>query len=1216
MRIRPSLLIGAILIAAIAGGGAFILTQKNSWRPVAALVTPRSPAADALLNRAKDSYAAAQKLRGSARLEQLAQATQFFQDAAQKDSSIAASPQNLKALQEYARELMAALRSSAGMADHLRSFEAQAHALNAQLRAAKWSAEWALDLAEFERSQGAIDKARLPLSVGYARARALPEKDGDPIVVEAIRQLTAMAASDRYMAFYWAEDIRRPALRVQALSLIARMRLAKGDYTDPALSSFINQSPAAIAARGDLSNLAQIYRVKADSEIAAILGLAMDQKAPERDDSLQSVATQLVAANKRDGAQLAALGIMDVERRNDALAVLATAYSADPQVSEALRLIGFISDPGLRAMGLAEAAERLAKLGLDAQAAAVQESAERDFAKARLSADERDRYFHALARVAIGASRWPDAARLITKISDPTFRAETRLLAADLAVRGKRYDEAIDMVRWLPEAAKTRGDAIKATALALNGQIDSAANTAKSIKDPAARQLALAACVKASASSGAISDAHAVLDEMKRTPIPADANAFMDSKAAMAMALAAMGQPEEAVKLAPLFLSQRPSSGDALLDIVSGWVRKGNLKEAERVAGWAQDEKRANLIAPHIAQELGDIGAYRAAAEYTLKIADTRTRVTTQRAIATSSARALDAERLLGRREPRSVNAAAASPSPFLRTFGYDYYQMATDKPTDSVGGLPRFASIRSTEVSRQIPAPLDGTIEVVPMFYNAYGQKFLYNTVSSLYANIDRDFFSQQAQSTRYPLYIHIGSGVYTIPSLYRQLQESGRPDVLVKQGSTYLLRLPVLVAPGATLIVSGADTAELRMEQERGVMIVNAGNLYFHGTKVTGWETTGNAPSELTYETRRKFRPFIISWGGSHMSAASTEFSHLGFSGATKAYGFSYSQGPLQVLRERPGSLEAPTGDLIENSFDNLYFGFFTFESGRIRVVGNEFRDNIVYGLDPHDYSKNLEIAFNTSYGAHKKHGIIASRNVTNSYFVGNLSFGNHGSGIMMDRASSQNLIYANRVWNNAGDGISIFESSCNLLAANSVQGNLRDAIKVRNSTDVGVFSNSLLDNVGSAVRVYVGTPTAADGAPQRDLGLDPYSQYSSVAVIDNDIRENGPTALTSAGFGAIALRGNRIATGEKVYGGDLHPISGALWRMQGQGVVVRSSCTPPKLQQRCSLFSGSLIASAATPVPAQGAGATCAGVVDFDDESVETAESDSQSEEGADE
>ncbi len=55
---------------------------------------------------------------------------------------------------------------------------------------------------------------------------------------------------------------------------------------------------------------------------------------------------------------------------------------------------------------------------------------------------------------------------------------------------------------------------------------------------------------------------------------------------------------------------------------------------------------------------------------------------------------------------------------------------------------------------------------------------------------------------------------------------------------------------------------------------------------------------------------------------------------------------------------------------------------ERDTLAVVGNEFRDSVIYGIDPHDRSRHLNMSLNATYGTHKKHGIIISREVNDSF------------------------------------------------------------------------------------------------------------------------------------------------------------------------------------------------------------------------------------------
>ena len=67
-------------------------------------------------------------------------------------------------------------------------------------------------------------------------------------------------------------------------------------------------------------------------------------------------------------------------------------------------------------------------------------------------------------------------------------------------------------------------------------------------------------------------------------------------------------------------------------------------------------------------------------------------------------------------------------------------------------------------------------------------------------------------------------------------------------------------------------------------------------------------------------------------------------------------------------------PEGVIADNSFRNMYYGFYSYEAENAALLGNEYRDNIVYGIDPHDRSRYLMIAYNTTYDTHKKHGVTA--------------------------------------------------------------------------------------------------------------------------------------------------------------------------------------------------------------------------------------------------
>ncbi|MEB0009967.1 right-handed parallel beta-helix repeat-containing protein, partial [Pseudomonas sp. RTB2] len=79
-------------------------------------------------------------------------------------------------------------------------------------------------------------------------------------------------------------------------------------------------------------------------------------------------------------------------------------------------------------------------------------------------------------------------------------------------------------------------------------------------------------------------------------------------------------------------------------------------------------------------------------------------------------------------------------------------------------------------------------------------------------------------------------------------------------------------------------------------------------------------------------------------------------------------------------------------------------------------------------------------------KKHGIIISREVNDSFIFNNRSYDNHLSGLVIDRNSVNNLIAYNEIYKNHTDGITLYESADNLLWGNKVISNTRHGIRIR--------------------------------------------------------------------------------------------------------------------------------------------------------------------------
>jgi parallel beta-helix repeat protein len=101
-----------------------------------------------------------------------------------------------------------------------------------------------------------------------------------------------------------------------------------------------------------------------------------------------------------------------------------------------------------------------------------------------------------------------------------------------------------------------------------------------------------------------------------------------------------------------------------------------------------------------------------------------------------------------------------------------------------------------------------------------------------------------------------------------------------------------------------------------------------------------------------------------------------------------------------------------------------------------GNEFYENVRYGLDPHDDSNGFLVENNTAHN-NGTHGIIFSKRCMYNTVRNNVSYDNKLHGIMLHEKSDFNIIENNTVTGNTS-GVAIYHSSNNLIQGNVIENN----------------------------------------------------------------------------------------------------------------------------------------------------------------------------------
>lgn len=315
------------------------------------------------------------------------------------------------------------------------------------------------------------------------------------------------------------------------------------------------------------------------------------------------------------------------------------------------------------------------------------------------------------------------------------------------------------------------------------------------------------------------------------------------------------------------------------------------------------------------------------------------------------------------------------------------------------------------------------------------------------------------------------------------------------------FLARIPIVVGEKGILEID-QQTQELRLSQEGGSFLVNDGKMFIRDTKVTGWREKDNGPA--TFRSANEFRPFLLSWGGTETYIVNTKMASFGYANS-KSYGVSISQYTPNMAKvlKRP----EPTGWIIDSEFSDMWYGFYCYETNDFVVKGNTYKDNIVYGIDPHDRSHRLIIADNTVYGTKKKHGIIISREVNDSFIFNNRSYDNKLSGLVIDRNSVNNLIAYNEIYKNHTDGITLYESGDNLLWGNKVISNRRHGIRIRNSVNIRLYENVSMANGLTGLYGHIKDLSDTD----RDIKLDPFDAQVSLIVVGGELAANGSGPLS---------------------------------------------------------------------------------------------------------
>lgn len=368
--------------------------------------------------------------------------------------------------------------------------------------------------------------------------------------------------------------------------------------------------------------------------------------------------------------------------------------------------------------------------------------------------------------------------------------------------------------------------------------------------------------------------------------------------------------------------------------------------------------------------------------------------------------------------------------------------------------------------------------------------------------------------------------NGVYSLNDINKKF-----PTLIKKiYKNIFLIKVPIYISKTASLVIQNSKV--LLESKPKPIFVMYHGNLFVNNSSFI----TYNAKTK-SYAKREKIkeekillvgkqmpRPYFLGLSYSNTLFLNSTFKGLGFHDSVSTFGISLAQLPTSILHVSNIlnflRTKKPEGTFVGNEIYDSMMGFYSTNAENVNIVGNYIHDNIIYNVDPHDYSNNLLIARNLLSNANHAHGVIISRGVTKTLIAQNISIKNHSNGIMFDRMSEDNIVFDNLAFANGYSGISSQESDSNIIEKNIAAYNLIDGVIIRNSINTLIKDNQIFKNGKNGIEVMIKN---IDNTVYRSFKRDPYHKAASCIVTKNSIKDNYLNQITVKNRAAIKFYNN---------------------------------------------------------------------------------------------
>lgn len=396
-----------------------------------------------------------------------------------------------------------------------------------------------------------------------------------------------------------------------------------------------------------------------------------------------------------------------------------------------------------------------------------------------------------------------------------------------------------------------------------------------------------------------------------------------------------------------------------------------------------------------------------------------------------------------------------------------------------------------------------------------------------------------------------------------------------------TWELSADLILQNGATLTLHGSsasqpgdvNTLRIHSAADNGATDVNQltakwGTIDADSVTVTSWDDAAGAPDTNTSlpsgsPSTARARAFIralsyLDTGStprtSTMNIVNSTFEYLGYY-ASETYGVVYkTEGCDHASGYNVCQAVFVTGEEVNSTFHGNYMGTYAWGANGINFTGSSYDHNTMYGLDPHDVSRNLLIDHD-HFTYNGDHGMICSQRCDHLTITNNESDHNgmvpwrgpdpddsgdtsagQVHGIMLHRGVTNTVIENNYVHDQPnGAGIAIFDTAGTTVSGNTI-ANCVYGIRLSVGSASNTFtSNSISNSSQYAVYMYKGSDSPTYTTPNGHPTGNTFSQTTvngttsnivKLSEADNNIFDSGTFAGGGSGFSFYASSGNVLS------------------------------------------------------------------------------------------